>query len=277
MIRFANFALSLVPLALRRHIKGIAGVSTLQRALVSSVLDGKVFTHRVSAGPAQGIRFHLQMPEDKGIWTGTYEFDFATRLAAAIRPGDVTYDIGSWHGFFAGVMAAQGASQVHVFEPLPANAERIRKMIALNPSKAINLHACAVADSDAEMDLIVMPQTSMAKLEVSQFQSGQDSERKVPVLVRSIDSIVAAGEAPPPHLIKIDVEGVEALVLQGAIHTIRNHHPEIFAEIHSSALLAQCERLLQGEGFTVQIIDQDQSAARARDVFQIRAFMAMPA
>lgn len=272
MIGFLNAAVSLVPWALRNRIKRVPVLSALQRVIVSSTLDGKEFTYRVNAGPAEGISFHVRLPEDKGIWTGTYEFDFARCLSGAIKPGAVAYDIGSWHGFFAGVMAAQGAREVHVFEPLPQNAERVGKLMVLNPSKSIQLHACAVANADGEMDLVVMPETSMAKLEISQFQVGRTSHRKIRVPVRSIDSKIAAGEAPPPQLMKIDVEGAELLVLRGALHTIRTHHPEIFAEVHSPALLSQCVGLLQLEGYTIEDIGNDRDAARSKDVFQIRAY-----
>jgi hypothetical protein len=70
---------------------------------------------------------------------------------------------------------------------------------------------------------------------------------------------------------RIDVEGAELMVLEGARETLRRHHPEIFAEMHSSALLAQCTSLLQSECYAVESLDEDQDVARAKDVFQIRA------
>lgn len=270
-IKLINRALGLVPWSIRGHVKHIPGIAQLQRFLVSKALDGKEFPHLVEAGPAKGVTFLVRMPEDKGIWTGTYEQGFAGRLAEAVRPGVVAYDIGSWHGFFAGVMAAQGASVVHVFEPLPANADRIRKLVELNPQKRIVLHACAVGDRDTHMDLMVMPETSMAKLEQSRFQPESTSDTRVRVAVKTIDGMVAAGEIAPPHLVKIDVEGAEVMVLEGARATLTRHHPRIFAEIHSPELLAQSTALLRGLGYAVEALDEDPQAARARGVFQIHA------
>lgn len=71
--------LNLVPLSARRYIKQLPGIAQLQRRLVSTLLDGREFTHNVDAGPAKGISFLIRLPEDKGIWTGTYELDFARR------------------------------------------------------------------------------------------------------------------------------------------------------------------------------------------------------
>jgi FkbM family methyltransferase len=271
MRNIARILLKVVPFSVRDRIRTIPGVAGLQRAIIARTLDGREFEHRVDAGPAEGITFLVRMPEDKGIWTGTYEIDFATRLAASVNPGTVAYDIGSWHGFFAGVMAAQGAAQVHVFEPLPANAERIRRLVALNQGHSITLHPCAVGERDAEMDLMIMPETSMAKLEASTFQAGVTSAERVRVKVRSIDAMIDAGEIAPPALMKIDVEGAEAMVLLGARETIRRHRPVIFAEVHSAPLLEQCQKLLEGESYGIELIDADPEEASMKDVFQIRA------
>ena len=264
-------ALGLIPFAMRDQVKTIPGIAYLQRILVACTLDGREFEHQVDAGPACGITFLVKMPEDKGIWTGTYEIDFAGKLAAEIKAGWVTYDIGSWHGFFAGVMAARGASHVHVFEPLPANADRIRCLITLNPDRRITLHAVAVGECESEVDLLIMPETSMAKLETSTFQGVYTSTNRVRVNVRSIDVMIAAGEIAPPDLMKIDVEGAEVMVLMGARDTIRRYRPVIFAEVHSSTLLAECHAILEGYGYRIDIIDHDPAHALSKDVYQIKA------
>src|SRR5258708_1378713 len=103
--RVMRLMLAMVPWSLRERVRSIPGIARAQRAIISRALDGREFNHLVDAGPARGITFAVRMLEDKGIWTGTYEFDFAMQLAAALKPGAVAYDVGSWHGFFAGVMA----------------------------------------------------------------------------------------------------------------------------------------------------------------------------
>jgi hypothetical protein len=108
-------------------------MAPLQRRLLARFLEGREFIHTVDAGPARGLRYPITLPQDKGIWTGTYELELATRIAEVVRPGDVCFDIGGWRGFFSGVMALAGAAKVFVFEPLPANASQIRRMIKLNP------------------------------------------------------------------------------------------------------------------------------------------------
>ena len=116
-----------------------------------------------------------------------------------------------------------------------------------------------------------MSETSMAKIEGSPFQSDVTSDNRIRVRVRSVDEMVTAGEIEPPDIMKIDVEGAEMLVLEGAKNTLQLHHPVLFVEIHSSELLEQCTSLLEELGYVVEALDENPLAARSRDVFQIRA------
>jgi hypothetical protein len=83
--------------------------------------------------------------------------------------------------------------------------------------------------------------------------------------------MINASEIAPPALVKIDVEGAEAMVLSGARETIRRHRPVIFAEVHSTSLLEQCRKLLEAEGYAIELIATDPTAACSNDVFQIGA------
>lgn len=264
-------AVSLVPWGLRGAVRSIPGIAQVQRWLVSRTLDGAEFEHRIDAGPAKGVRFWIRMPEDKGIWTGTYELAFAQRIAAAVPRGGVAYDIGGWHGFFAGVMASQGAAKVVVFEPLPDNVARIERLVALNPNLPIQLMPQALGAEEGVTEMVVMPDTSMAKLAGSDFQPGATSATRLSVRISSIDALVSSGTLPPPALMKLDVEGAEMMVLHGAESVLTKHKPVIFAEIHSSALLLEATAYLRGLGYEVARIDEDESLAARRDVFQIYA------
>jgi FkbM family methyltransferase len=266
-----NFMLRAIPWSWRSRIRNIPVLARLNRIIVAGALHGKEFIHQVDAGPAKGIRFQISLPEDKGIWTGTYETHFAAEVGAAVERGAVTYDVGGWHGFFAGVMAARGAREIHVFEPLAKNADRIRRLIELNPQFVIRLHQCALGDQDEEADLLVMPQTSMAKLSVSTFQSTQMATSQVRVKIAKIDTLIAGAKLAPPNLIKIDVEGAETFVLRGAMNTLREFRPAIFAEVHSSMLLRECSNLLDALGYAVRVMDNSIDEAHRRDVFQIQA------
>src|SRR6516164_8594772 len=88
----------LVPWSLRSHIKSVPLIAQFQRWLLASALEGFEFVHTVDAGPARGLKYPICLPQDKGVWTGTYELEFSTLLAQAVRPGSVCLDIGGWRG-----------------------------------------------------------------------------------------------------------------------------------------------------------------------------------
>ena len=71
----------------------------------------------------------------------------------------------------------------------------------------------------------------------------------VEVAMDSIDSMVAGGKIPPPHLIKIDVEGHEPGVFQGAAETIKQHMPVIYFEAQESENVPVIYRQLDALGY----------------------------
>jgi FkbM family methyltransferase len=248
-IRIAGAMLHAVPWRLRDVVRRIPIVAWLQRQFLSHIMGEETFVHRVDRGPARGVRFLLRWPDDKNMWTGTWEMPFASCLERMIPKGAVAYDIGGWHGFYSGVMAARGAREVHVFEPLPENLERIERLRSLNPALQIIIHPYALADRDGFTELVVMPATNMAKLTESEFQAEVSSPKRIEVRVAKIDTLIVAGEVPPPAIIKMDVEGAESLILNGARDVLRQFQPIILAEIHTPTLLAQCESILKDVGY----------------------------
>jgi FkbM family methyltransferase len=56
----------------------------------------------------------------------------------------------------------------------------------------------------------------------------------------------------PPDVIKIDVEGAELEVLQGASRAISEFHPTVFVELHGTELHADCHNFLVAKGYKVE-------------------------
>jgi FkbM family methyltransferase len=218
-------------------------------------MEGKPFVHTVDAGPARGLRYPITLPADKGIWTGAYELELAQAMAQAVPRGSVCLDIGGWRGFFGGVMALAGAARVVIFEPLPANATQIRKMIELNPGLPVELMEAAVSETDGEIEFCLMPETSMGKLAASSFQAGAVAGERIKVRTVALDPLVAGGIIAAPAVIKIDVEGAELLVLRGARQILATHGPKLFMEIHSRTLGRDCRAFLTQLGYVVQTVE----------------------
>jgi len=264
-------SVNLIPLRARHWIKHLPGIAAGQRWLVKRVLSGEPFVHVINAGPARGLRFEVTLPDDKAIWAGTFEPEFSRTLREAVRPGDVCYDVGGYRGYMSGVVALAGASRVIVFEPLPGNLVRLRRLRELNPELPLQVEEMAVGKTDGEVHFQVMPDQSMGKLAGSAFQPGRPAAREISVRLTRLDTCIFERGLPRPNLMKIDVEGAEADVLDGATRTLKEGRPRILIEAHSEMLSLQCREKLTALGYQIRQLEPP-----IADPLQPRHLMAEP-
>ena len=261
--RLLQSSVDIIPWRMRDTIRRIPLVRSLQRWLVKRYLSGRSFVHTISAGPARGVRFPLTLPQDKLIWTGTWEMDLAAAISDAVRPGDVCLDIGSYRGFFAGVMGVAGASRVYCFEPSPSNVAALERLKILNPALPIDVQPLAVGDRDGVEEFLIMEEATMGKLATSSFQAGTAGRDAVSVRVARLDTLVDSGGVAQPDLIKIDVEGAELDVLRGGDRTIAASRPRFFIEAHSPELAKACSAHLARLGYAVSVLETGGDVASA--------------
>jgi len=250
-------SVNLIPWRARRWIKHIPLVAPLQRLFFRKFLSGREFLHTINAGPAKGLIYPISLPLDKAIWTGTYETELAQAVANSVRKSDVCYDIGAYRGFFSGVFALAGARLVIAFEPFPENCTQLQRLAANNPRLPLIFENSAVGRESAIAEFNVMPDSSMGKLASSTFQSEAPSAALLKVPLRTLDSLIAEGKHPAPHVIKIDVEGAEVDVLQGAKKTLQDNMPVLFIEAHSKTLATECSKLLEDLGYRVSVFEEE--------------------
>ncbi len=236
-------AVNIIPFSFRSYIKNIPGLKQLQAFLLKRYADNKEFVAVINGGPAKGLVFPVKMPQDKGMWIGTWELDFAKVLAANIKQGFVCYDIGAYKGYYAGIMALQGASKVYIFEPMPVNAEKIQQLISLNPSLPLQLVRAAVGDTNGTAVFKLMPEETMGKLEASSFQETERDTKQIEVKCISLD--VLQHHYQLPDFIKIDVEGAEEFVIKGAMDLLKKKKPTLMIEVHSPEIGKRCLNLLR--------------------------------
>lgn len=216
---------------------------------------------------------------DKGA--GGYEAATTATLSFLLRNFDVRamYDIGASRGFFALLAASTEAREVsaHAFEMSPAPLAKARAEYATHPELAGRLHAHLAGMSDrheGERD-IWFSRTRMFESEPDPREyreawwrrlkfylrgvKNRDRLQKATVLLTSIDHV---GMQTPPDLLKIDVDGHEALVLKGGMATFSAHRPFVLLELHSDELLnrfgvtrAQVASTLFKAGYSAALIE----------------------
>jgi FkbM family methyltransferase len=138
-----------------------------------------------------------------------------------IEQGDVILECGGHHGCSAILLSKWVGvdGKVVTFEPLPANCDIIEKNIHLNRLKNVVLKREAAG---ANTGIITFDEASSA---VNLFGRGED--------VRAI--CLDEYEHLNPTFLKIDVEGFEVQVLQGA-KNILSKCPKLEIEVHAELL-----------------------------------------
>lgn len=137
-----------------------------------------------------------------------------------LKAGDVFYDIGANIGQYS-IYAAKVSpdSKILAFEPESQNFSRLCKNIVLNQLNNIMPICTPLSDSDRFGNFYVSHMSNGCSYHSFGEKSSlveNDSALIQGAFSMSIDSLVSKHGLPFPNLIKIDVDGIEPLVLNGA-------------------------------------------------------------
>jgi FkbM family methyltransferase len=139
-------------------------------------------------------------------------------LANFINADSVVYDVGGNIGYHT-VAFASMAKEVHSFEPNDRNYLLLEK----NTQAFNNVKLYHTACSDAVGEAFISDYDTTTP---GNYGECMMSDIGQPCKTVRIDDL----DLPAPHVIKIDVEGHELKVFQGASKTIMKHRPVIFYE-----------------------------------------------
>jgi FkbM family methyltransferase len=186
---------------------------------------------------------------------GTYEREQTELFATHVRPGATVLDVGAHVGYYT-LLAARLAGtdgRVLAFEPEPGNAERLRRHVALNRLGQVEVVEAAVAARPGAASFARGTGSGTGRL----MARGDSEVRTV-----AIDDEVAA-RGIRPAVIKIDVEGAERIVLEGADRTLRTARPVLFLSTHGPLPHTECTVILERLGYTLRPILGDDVASSA--------------
>jgi FkbM family methyltransferase len=162
----------------------------------------------------------------------------------------VTFDVGMNFGFFACVLA-QRCAQSHGFEPVPWLADRAEANMKLNHFTNLLINRVALSNQAGETELFIpSPNGNWGASSILRTTVG------APILVPTVtlDQYVSQHGLTRLDFIKIDVEGAEDLVLEGAIESLKAFHPAIIFEGNPESA-TRCEQLLHSTGYTLTNMD----------------------
>ncbi|MFX1522631.1 MAG: FkbM family methyltransferase [Promethearchaeota archaeon] len=196
------------------------------------------------AGSGKGLSIIINRSEPKRM-----------RLAKDLAlPNFICFDIGANVGIYS-LLFATKSKFVYAFEPLPRNLKYLCKTINLNKVENIKIIPYAVTN----------------KVGISWFQEGENvAEGKLGpngalrVKTISLDNFIK-NKGVEPNLLKIDVEGAEISVLEGAKNYMIQKKPILLIETHGDTLKKKVFKFLNEIGYKKVIPIDSESIEEAND------------
>ena len=170
-------------------------------------------------------------------------------LGQFVKAGDRCLDIGCNMGAYSHALSNLGA-KVTAFEPNPVMVDIVRGLAL--PGVEVQQIALSNVDGQATLNVpLVSSGHALASLRDDPADNVQT--QKITVDTRRLDSLELTGL----KFVKIDVEGFEEQVLEGAQATITRERPTLLIEIeerHNSGGLARIVERLAALGYTAHYL-----------------------
>ena len=152
-----------------------------------------------------------------------------------IRPGDVVIDVGANIGYYTLIFAklVGNMGKVIAFEPEPKNFEILKKNISINKLTNVILEQKIVSNTNKKTKLF------LANSGIVGHHTNPTKNSTNFIEVDSItldDYLVKNNMSKKINFLKIDVEGAEIKVLEGAKTILRNDKIKIFTEFNRLAI-----------------------------------------
>jgi FkbM family methyltransferase len=204
---------------------------------------------------------------NRAVRFGTNKKDLLWKWINWIDNKSVVYDIGSANGLEGLSLAHLKSAHVHFIEPYTPSIETILKTIYLTKlikNKAIKsevIHAaCTNKEDYKRLSMHAQPtpgETRNTYGDRKDYEEGGGRDRKKVIISQwikgiSIDSLNYNYKLKSPEYVKIDVDGHETLVINGALKTIKSKTVKSWAiEITGEERIKSITNIMKKNGYVV--------------------------
>lgn len=185
----------------------------------------------VKFGLASGSCLPIDLTAQIRLLIGIYEAEIVGRVASSISPTSCCYDVGAAIGYYTLAfcrLAPMGA--VYAFEMDKNSCDTLSRTVTRN-------------------------RTACTRVQVYNRTLGRHVDKSRGLT--TLDDLVFGERLDPPQFVKMDVEGAEYDVLLGGSDVLRNFHPRLIVETHSSVLEMKCIRLLTNLDYRVDVVKRN--------------------
>jgi FkbM family methyltransferase len=195
------------------------------------------------------------------FFRGCHEPHVAELIESVARPGDVCLDVGANVGAHTLVMATRVGPEGRVIalEPHPVIGARLEKNVALSGHDNVTIVRAALADRDGEVAFFGFEEGAFQQGMSSLFE-GEGASRRLTVPAITARTLVERAGTERLDMVKIDVEGAEAIVLEQLAPWIERARPHVIFEHrahhwgNASWSLTEVLAWLRGLGYGIEVV-----------------------
>lgn len=209
-----------------------------------------------------GVSVSLKLIRDASVWLGNNSEDTCLETLGQIIENhkiEVFFDIGANVGTYSWYALKAGVTEVFMVEADPVNQRLLSKTIRRNRLANCFLLPFAMGDKvDVREFLLDGASGSTGSLvddrgNEHSLHNAYELDRKTKVLLLNLDVFSEYVEGKRV-LLKIDVEGAEDMVFEGALSFLPNNKPFIQVECFEPSRL---DRLKEGFGYSVKEMEEN--------------------
>lgn len=203
-------------------------------------------------------RLKIYLDSELGLVIHRREPTVIQRFCEVLDEDMVFFDVGAHIGIYSILASAVEGIRIHAFEPHPENAARIRENVAINAIET-RVTVCEAAVSDS----VGMARMGLSNRDTEHSLKGSGT-KYIPVRTTTLDAYCETNEVTP-NLVKIDVEGAGAAVLEGS-RNLLEEGSVWFVETHSSEEERSFRKAFNAHNYQIEEINTHHIFAISRDV-----------
>jgi FkbM family methyltransferase len=221
---------SMEPLCPTKRTGGIARWA-VRASKGKALLDGRLKGLRGKI--TSDVSILLPLAAHAHYWSGLHEDGKSLLfLSEMLPPNGVLFDVGANIGVYLSALYALNGPELKLvgFEPIPTTLALLQQTLDLNGVPA-RIEPLALSSKEGELRL-----TAYSRGMNNFWLKGEASDHpSMSVRTRPLDLWLSEHPALTPDAIKIDVEGHELEVLEGAVRLLAGRRPALMVECHGAA------------------------------------------
>jgi len=240
-----------------RSMLRLPGAGNALRRLIHRILPrGSRVWFQIPAGPGRGLWLKVEPYLEDGYFSGYPEPGVQEEIVRRLRPGGCFYDAGAHIGYYS-LLASRlvgDAGRVVAFEPDPANLDVLQENLSRNSMSNVVVVPAALWSHGG---VVTFRRSASERPEVSSRRgavvapNGKGLDAGL-IRVEALTLDGFAEEHDPPTMIKIDVEGAEVEVLEGAQKLISRIKPVLLLEVHHQTAASFLQDRLLQNGYEIE-------------------------